>query len=141
MTRVLERSWSVHARRDDGLRSDLVHAAGSRAESVVRPASRATWREPARWRDACLAWWKGDVLHGVGARLESIGPRSAIVVAAELPPAPGALRFCLEGHESSRWLRARVAAVSARGGLRRARLVFLPEPVPADLLLAAVRGE
>lgn len=140
MTRLLERSWSALARRDDGLRFDLVHT-GARPEGIVHP-TRATWREPARWRDACLSWWSEGVMHGVGARLVSIGPRSAVVVAAEVPPAPSALRFCLEGHEPSRWLRARVASKpqAPRGGLRRVRLVFLPEPVPADLLLAAVRG-
>jgi hypothetical protein len=139
MTLVLERSWSASSRRIDGLRADLVQT-GSHAAESARP-SRATWREPARWKDVCLAWWKNDILHGVAARLIAIGPRSAVIVSADVPPAPYAIRFCLEGYEPSQWLRARVASSqSMRNGLSKVRLVFLPEPVPADLLLAAVRG-
>jgi hypothetical protein len=103
--------------------------------------ARANHREPARWHDTCLAWWEGDVMEGVAARLVAIGPRSAIVVAPKAPPAPRALRFWLEGYEGAGWLRARVAERSVdRRGLTRVRLIFLPEPCPPEMLRAAVRG-
>lgn len=128
--------------RGQRARVDRPVGAGGAGRPGVTRSVRASWREPARWQEICLAWWTDGVLHGVGARLITIGPRSAVAVTPAAPPVPRALRFCLDGFGPGGWVRARVAELrSDPAGLYRVRLIVLPDPCPADLLLAAVRGE